>query len=350
MIALIMAGGVGTRFWPLSRKSKPKQFLQIVSNRSMIQMTVDRLSSKINIKDIFIVTSQSQAELTKQHLPNLPNENIIIEPFGRNTAPCIALSARYLRQRYDINEKMVVLPSDHLIAQKDDFLASLDKGEKAADKNNLVTFGIKPKYPATGYGYIEAENEIEGGMFNVKQFKEKPHLKKAKEFLDAGNFFWNSGMFIWKIETILKAYKDYLPKVEKVLDQIEKKWDAEGLHVDISEIYSQMPKIPVDIGIMEQAEKRIVIPVDYGWNDVGSWNALFDVSNKDENNNVLNCENMTLDSENNYINTKKFIALIGINDSVIVESDDAILVVRKDRSEEVKKIIEKLKQNKEGLL
>lgn len=345
MIALIMAGGVGTRFWPLSRKTNPKQFLNIISEDSMIQMTVKRLHSKIKIEDIYIVTAGSQAELTKKHLPCLPQENIIIEPFGMNTAPCIALSAQYLARKYNKTEKMIVLPADHLIALNDEFLASLEVGSVSADKDNLVTFGIKPDYPATGYGYIEAGKEIGQGMFNVKQFKEKPNLETAEQFLSSGNFFWNSGMFMWKIGTILDAYKEYLPKVTHVLKKIDVRWDEDGLKADISSEYALMPKIPVDIGIMEQAERRVVIPVDYGWSDVGSWKALYDISDKDENNNVINCENQTIDSNNNYVNSKKFIALIGIDDLVIVESDDTLLIAKKDRSEEVKDIVEKLKED-----
>jgi mannose-1-phosphate guanylyltransferase len=346
-----MAGGVGTRFWPLSRESNPKQFLKIIYDKSMLQMTVERLLPKIKMGDIYIVTAQSQVELTKKHLPQLPAENIIIEPFGMNTAPCIAISAQYLARKYDKNEKMIVLPADHLIALKDDFLASLNVGKDSAELDNLVTFGIKPDYPSTGYGYIEAGREIEKGMFNVKQFKEKPDLKTAETFLDAGNFFWNSGMFMWKIETILKAYQDHLPKVTEVLKKIETKWNLEGLSADISYEYTEMPKLPVDIGIMEKAEKRVVIPVDYGWSDVGSWKALYDISQKDENNNVLKCKSEIIESKNNYVNSDKFVALIGVENLVVIDSGDALLIASKDRSEDVKKIVEKLKKDgKEELL
>ena len=345
MIALIMAGGVGTRFWPLSRESNPKQFLNILSDRSMLQMTVDRLTSQIKMEDIFIVTAASQVELTKQHLPELPEENIIVEPFGMNTAPCIALSASYLARKYDRKEEMIVLPADHLIAKKDDFLDSLKVGKESAELDNLVTFGIKPNYPATGYGYIEAGEKIDEQKFFVKQFKEKPDLETAQHFLAAGNFFWNSGMFMWKIETILQAYQNYLPKVISILDEINQKWDEAGLQADFSEEYAKMPKLPVDIGIMEQAEKRVVIPVDYGWSDVGSWKALYDVSEKDENGNVLKCNSEIIDSNNNYVNSPKFVSLIGVENLVVVDSGDALLIADKDRSEDVKKIVEKLKKD-----
>lgn len=345
MIALIMAGGVGTRFWPSSRKTNPKQFLNIISEDSMIQMTVKRLHPKIKMEDIYIVTAASQAELTKKHLPKLPSENIIIEPFGMNTAPCIALSAQYLARKYDNSEKMIVLPADHMIAMRDVFLNSLDIGEKSADKNNLVTFGIKPNYPATGYGYIEAGNKIDEQEFSVIQFKEKPDIKTAEMFLNSGNFYWNSGMFMWKIETILEAYQAYLPKVAEVLEKINSRWNDDGVAADITAEYSLMPRIPVDIGIMEQAEKRVVIPVDYGWSDVGSWKALSDISEKDENNNVINCENEVINSENNYINANKFVALIGVDNLVVVDTKDALLVAQKNCSEDVKKIVERLKKD-----
>ena len=351
MIVLIMAGGVGTRFWPLSRESNPKQFLKIISDKSMLQMTVERLLPKIHMKDIFIVTAQSQVKLTVEHLPKLPTENIIIEPFGMNTAPCIALSAQYLARKYDKNEKMIVLPADHLIARKDEFLASLNIGVLSAEQDNLVTFGIKPDYPATGYGYIEAGKEIEKEMFYVKRFKEKPDLETAKTFLHAGNFFWNSGMFMWKIETILKAYQNYLPQISQLLKKIDVKWNSKGLSADISEEYALMLKVPVDIGIMEKAEKRVVIPVDYGWSDVGSWKALYDISPKDENNNVLKCKNKIIDSKNNYVNSDKFVSLIGVENLVVIDSEDALLIASKDHSEDVKKIVGKLKKDgKEELL
>ncbi|NQV18121.1 MAG: mannose-1-phosphate guanylyltransferase [Armatimonadetes bacterium] len=346
MIALIMAGGVGTRFWPLSRESNPKQFLKIVSDKSMIQMTVERLLNKIEIEDIFIVTAKSQVELIRKHIPELPEENIIIEPFGMNTAPCIALSALYLSRKYDKKETMIVLPADHLIKDEKAFLQSLDIARKSAEDEYLVTFGIKPDYPTTGYGYVESEQEISKNVFSVKQFKEKPDIKTAESFLKAGNFFWNSGMFMWKIETILKAFQNHLPEVASLLNRISIKWDEKGTCADISDQYTQMPKLPIDIGIMEKAEKRVIIPVDYGWNDVGSWKALYDVSQKDENKNVMNCESEIIESRNNYVNSDKFVALIGVENLIIVDTKDALLISRKADSEQVKEIVNKLKDDK----
>ncbi|HQP84506.1 MAG TPA: mannose-1-phosphate guanylyltransferase, partial [Candidatus Syntrophosphaera thermopropionivorans] len=211
MIALIMAGGSGTRFWPLSRASLPKQYLRILGDKSMLQLTFERLETLVPPEKVYVVTSSSQAILVKEHLPELPPENIIIEPFGMNTAPCIALSVEYLSALYNENETMVVLPADHIIKDTDAFIAALKKAETAAQKGMLITFGIVPDYPATGYGYIEKGEELEEGIFSVKQFKEKPELDTAKEFLRQGTFFWNSGIFCWTLSSIHKALKEFLP-------------------------------------------------------------------------------------------------------------------------------------------
>jgi mannose-1-phosphate guanylyltransferase len=350
MIALIMAGGVGTRFWPLSRTSRPKQFLNILSDRSMIQMTVDRLLNKIKVENIYIVTAASQVNLTREALPNLPAENVIIEPFGMNTAPCIALSCLYLLKKYDKDETMIVLPADHLIEKQETFLENLELAAGYAQQNNLVTFGIEPQYPATGYGYIEAGELIEEPAYKVVKFKEKPDLETAGNFLKAGNFFWNSGMFMWKLSTILQAFEKHLPEIIAVLASVSVKWDNAGTEADISEEYKKMPRIPIDIGIMERAEKRVVLKVDLGWSDVGGWKALYEVSDKDENGNVIRNDKIVLDSRNNYIHTAKSIALIGVDDLVIVETEDALLISSKDRSEEVKEIVNRLKKENPKLL
>jgi len=346
MIALIMAGGAGTRFWPLSRSSYPKQFLNVVANKSMIRLTVDRLLKKIPIERIFIVTAYSQVELIAEHIPELSVENIIIEPFGMNTAPCIALSILYIKRLFNDKETLMVLPSDHVIRREDLFLKSLDLAEEPAKDGYLVTFGIEPHYPATGYGYIEAGEEYREGMFYVHQFKEKPDIDTARQFLAQGGFYWNSGMFYWELATIWKMYQALQPEMFEILDGISKQWNEIGLDSDISELYARMPRIPVDIGIMEKADKRIVIPVPYDWSDVGSWRSLSEISLADSEGNTINSEHMEINSRNNYIHTDKFTALIGVEGLVVIETPDAILVARKEDSEEVKKIVEKLQ--KEG--
>ncbi len=342
MIALIMAGGSGTRFWPLSRKSRPKQFLNITGDESMIQLTVNRLAPLIDINDIYIVTSADQALLVQEHLPHLPSENIIIEPFGRNTAPCIALSNLYLSKKYASDECVLVLPADHVIKEHDVFIKSLHTAAVAAAKNNLVTFGITPSYPATGYGYIEAAPPGPDTFQNVLKFKEKPAKALAEKFLAAGNFYWNSGMFMWRLDTIQACFNKYLPQTNELLEQIDTRWQAAGVAADISDIYALMPRVPIDIGIMEKAEKHVVIPVDYTWSDVGGWKALYELQAADNKVNVANTLLTQIDSKANYVYASKPVALIGVDDLVIVETADAILIAKKDRAEEVKKIYETL--------
>ncbi len=336
MIALIMAGGIGSRFWPLSRKSNPKQYLNIFSDKSMIRLTAERLLPLIDWKDIYVVTSDDQKELVSTHLPEMPVENIIIEPFGRNTAPCIGLSALYLAGKYPSDEVMTVLPADHFIRDEEAFLNSLKLAEVAAKQENLVTFGIEPEYPATGYGYIEKGETWRENMFHVKQFKEKPDHDTAVEFLESGNYLWNSGMFAWRIDTIREHFQRLLPRLEELLIQIQSRWSKS--QSGISDIYETMPKIPVDIGIMEQAHKRIVIPVSYGWSDVGSWRALYDLLKKDDDGNVESGEVISLNTKNCYVRSKRLIATIDLENLVIVETDDTILISKKDSAEKVKEI------------
>ena len=343
LAAVIMAGGAGKRFWPLSRLAKPKQFLQITSERSMIQTTVDRLLGKIKMEDIYVVTAASQCHLVREDLPDLPAENIIAEPEGMNTAPAVALSAAYLARKYKPEDKMLILAADHVIEHREKFDESLIPAEKFSDQNNLVTFGIQPSYPATGYGYIEGGEKM-GDGFEVKNFKEKPDHETAEKFLESGNYYWNSGMFMWKIGTILEAYQQYLPKVSSLVSEISEKWDKNGVTADISDIYSKMPKIPVDVGIMEQADKRIVIPVDYGWSDIGGWKALYDISKKDKDGNVIKAETEIIDSTNCYIRSEKLVALIGVKDLVIVDTPNILMIAEKESSEDIKKIVVALEQ------
>jgi len=351
MIALIMAGGTGTRFWPVSRKDKPKQFLKIAGDKSMIQLTVERLNDAVKPSDIYIVTAQSQVDLVREHLPQIPVENIIIEPFGMNTAPCIGLSLAYLAGRIAPSESIVVLPADHVIKDTGLFLESLKLAEQPAAEGYLVTFGIVPDYPATGYGYIEAGDKLAEGIYNVTRFKEKPDLETASAFLKQGNFFWNSGMFFWKYEVIYKAFEQYLPQVTARLEEIRFVWKHQNTRANIVDMYAKMPKLPIDIGIMEKAEKRAVIPVSYGWSDVGSWKALADISPADKQGNNLPAEHIAIDAKNNYIMTDKYVSLIGVENLVVIETQDAILITAKDRSEEVKKVVDTLTaEKKENLL
>ncbi|MBC8526544.1 MAG: mannose-1-phosphate guanylyltransferase [Candidatus Cloacimonetes bacterium] len=353
MIALIMAGGIGTRFWPLSTKNKPKQFLNILGNRSMIQQTVDRISSQTDYKNIYVVTNYEQKELVKEHLPQLPAENIIAEPVGRNTAACIGLGAILLSDKYTADETMLVLPADHYIGKPEKFLEIVSFASRfAKESKNLITFGIKPTFPATGYGYIESEEKITDGKFpiyTVKRFKEKPDLETAKAFVSSGYFFWNSGMFLWRIDAILDAIQKYMPALFLNLTKIKELLKNKRCS-KIKEIYQNLESIPIDIGIMEKAENATVIPIDIDWNDIGSWQAVYDLMPKDENGNCFTGNIINHNSKNNYIlseNKKKTIALAGVENLIIVDTKEALLICKKEKSQDVKKIVEILTLKKQ---
>jgi mannose-1-phosphate guanylyltransferase len=344
-----MAGGIGTRFWPLSTKSKPKQFLNILGNRSMIQQTVDRILPLVEYKDIYVVTNCEQTELVKGHLPQIPVENIIAEPFGRNTAACIGLGAILLSDKYPADETMLVLPADHYIGKPDKFLEMLSFAAKfARESENLITFGIKPTFPAIGYGYIESGEKIsiqKFPIFQVKKFKEKPNFETAKAFLHSGNFSWNSGMFLWTFSSILDAFKKYMPDLYHRLLEIKRLWMQNNTE-KIKGIYQSLQSIPIDIGVMEKAKNAAVLPIDIDWNDIGSWKAVYDMMPKDENGNYFSGNIINLNSKSNYViceNEKKVIGLAGVENLIVVDTKDALLICKKENAQDVKKIVERLK-------
>lgn len=343
-----MAGGVGTRFWPLSTEKKPKQFLHILGKRSMIQQTVDRILPIVSYEHIYVVTNKNQVELVKEHLSELPEENIIAEPVGRNTAPCIGLSAMLLQEKYNQDETMLVLPADHYIGKQEEFLKAIKTAsEFAKTHHTLITFGIKPIFPATGYGYIESGLPLhsnEFSIFSVKKFKEKPDYKTASTFLEKGNFYWNSGMFLWRLDAIINAIKKLMPDLYSDLQKICRAWKDRD-ETQMRSIYEGLPKVPIDIGVMEKADDVAVMPLDIAWNDIGSWLAVYDMMPKDENQNVLSGNIKTLDAQGNYVyssNEKKIIALIGVQGLVVVDTGEALLVCKKDHAQDVKKVVEEL--------
>ncbi|MDD2227842.1 MAG: sugar phosphate nucleotidyltransferase [Candidatus Cloacimonetes bacterium] len=350
MIALIMAGGTGTRFWPVSRQNFPKQFINVQGSTSMLQKTVERLLPKVCMHDIYVVTAADQVHLVKRQLPRLPEDNIIAEPFGMNTAPCIALSVEYLKARYADGEVMLVVPADHVIRDVPAFLNSLIPAEKEARNGRLITFGIVPEYAATGYGYIEAGEEIAPKVLSVLRFKEKPDKDTAEQFLKSGSFYWNSGMFCWSIGAIYDAFCKLLPEIPKLTATIADIWESKGLNADISDIYAKMPRLPIDVGIMEKAEQRGVIPVAYGWSDVGSWKALADITITDREGNHFSSYGTALEAKGNYVQSSKFTAIIGLDNVCVIETPDAILVCTKDKSEEVKKVVDMLKTKEDSNL
>ncbi len=349
MIVVIMAGGIGTRFWPLSTKKNPKQFLHILGQRSMIQQTVDRVLPFVDYKNIYVVTNESQISLVREHLPELPEENIIAEPMGRNTAACIGLSAVLLQEKYEKDETMLVLPADHYIGKPELFREIISQADTfVKERKKLLTFGIKPTYPATGYGYIELGKEIQKNpipIFAVKQFKEKPNAKTAEQFVKSGNFTWNSGMFLWRIGSIIKAVKNFMPSLFSSLNDIKNSWNSDMDKV--SKFYSELEPVPVDIGIMEKADNAVVVPISIDWNDIGSWQALDEMKEKDKNGNYFEGKVLDINAQNLYVystDKNKKIALIDIDDLVIVDTKNSLLICKKDGSQKLKDIVERIKK------
>ncbi len=343
---IIMAGGKGTRFWPLSRAKMPKQLLSITSKRTMIQETVDRILPIIPLQRIMVVTTYLHTEEIRLQLPDLPCENMLVEPIGRNTAPCIGLAASHLVRR-DPDAVMAVLPADHLIEDAANFQSRLLVAAKIARKqSSLVTIGITPTRPETGYGYIQLGREVNSiddePFYEAKSFREKPNVETAEEFIKAGNFLWNSGMFIWRASSIMANIERYLPTMYKQLIRIRVAIDTESEYKVLNHIYPEIEPISIDFGVMERANHVYIIRGEFGWSDVGSWNALKAVWSNDENDNaVYGKPTVAINSAHSIIySPQKVVALVNVNDLIVVETDDALLVCHKEKAQDVKKVVE----------
>ena len=353
MYAVIMAGGRGTRFWPRSRERKPKHLLDIVSKRTIIQETVDRIKSLIEPANILIVTGKKHAQELIQQLPEVPVENVIIEPLGRNTAACIGLAALHIQKKVH-DDIMVVLPSDHAIGNPDQYRNVIAAAIKvAARENTLVTVGIKPTGPETGFGYLEGSDSLERvadiEVFRVRSIREKPDLLKAREFVQSGNFYWNSGMFIWKASTILKEIESFLPDLHTGLIKIKGVLGTSKEAATVPMVYKGLASISIDYGVMEKAKNVFMLPGDFGWSDVGSWDALWEISAKDNQGNALTGGGSAIftDTEGALVySPKKLVALVGIKDLIVVETKDALLICKKGRSQDVKKVVDTLEAAK----
>ena len=344
--ALIMAGGRGERFWPKSRKSLPKQFLSLTDDgKTMIQLTVERISSLVEMEDIYISTNKDYKNLVLEQLPDIPEENILCEPVGRNTAPCIGLGAVHIAKKYE-DAVMMVLPSDHLIKYNKMFVQTLKEGCAIAEKGpNLVTIGITPDYPETGYGYIKFNpDESDGHAYLVDRFVEKPNLEVAKEYLATEEYLWNSGMFLWKVSTILANIRTHLPGLYEGLMTIKEAVGTEEQELVLEKTFSGFESVSIDYGIMEKAENIYILPGTFGWDDVGSWLAVGRIKKSNEAGNVVDGNIITINSKNNIIQgSKKLIATIGIEDLIIVDTDDATLICEKHSAGDIKKVLENLK-------
>ena len=346
---VIMAGGGGTRFWPLSRQKKPKQFLNLSGKDTMVMDTVNRLLKIANPEDIFIVTNkmhqQSTIELTKSVLKS---DHILGEPDARNTAACIGYAAMEIVKKYE-DGIMCIVPSDHFIKDEQEYVRVMEEAIKIATQTDkLVTIGIKPTFPSTGYGYIRCEQNGNASYFDVKEFVEKPDLQHAKEYLKSGLYSWNSGMFIWKASTILSLFSELLPDIYGYLCKIGDAMKTEEERKVLEEVYPVIPKISIDYGIMERAFGVLMLQGDFGWNDVGSFDALEQIYEKDENGNINLTNAISIDSRDCIIcgDGKHLIATLGVNDLIVTQTEDVILVCDKHRAQEVKRFTEQLKKAK----
>lgn len=338
-----MSGGIGSRFWPASREAKPKQFLDFFgTGKSLLQLTFDRFKNIVPVENIFIVTNDLYKDLTQQELPELDESQILLEPMRRNTAPCIAF-ATYRINALNPNANIVVAPSDHLILNDGEFTSMIADEFKFVEKHNtLLTLGIRPNRPETGYGYIQMSETKLDGVTKVKVFTEKPNLELAKVFYESGEFLWNSGIFIWNTQTILDAFNKHLPAVTNVFDQGKDKFGTSEEKAFIDEVYTRCPNISIDYGIMEKADNVYVQAANFGWSDLGTWGSLYEISDKDDMGNVtVGADTLLYESSDNMITLPKgkLAVVQGLNDYIVVESDGVLLICKKDEEQRIKDFV-----------
>lgn len=344
--SVILAGGVGKRFWPLSRKKHPKQLLDIVGSKSMINLTIERLSYLGPLDHIYIMTNREQADLIIAQNSALRPENFIIEPSGKNTAPAIGLAAMHLLRR-DPQAVMGVFPADHLIQNTKQFASDVRAAIDSACRHRaLFTFGIQPDYPATGYGYIQVEKDElpgESNIYRVKTFAEKPDPETAKMFLKSGEFLWNSGMFVWQAQLIIEKIRRFLPDTGQVLSEIGKSVGSDSYKRTVARLWKTIQPISIDYGILEQSTRINVLKARFDWSDVGSWDTIYKIENKDKNRNVIRAKGLLLRSSGNYIYTKGIkVFALGIKNLVIVENEGVLLILPRSESENIKELVDSL--------
>lgn len=346
--AVIMAGGIGSRFWPRSRKAHPKQFINVFGDATLIQNTVARIRDLIPPERILVVTNSDYVDLVRDQLPGVPSENILAEPIGRNTAPCIQYAALKVHAR-DPDATMVVLPADHVIRNVAKFHDVLRTAlDKAQDAGTLVTIGIRPTHPETGYGYIQFEGSIDVDddapqAHRVKTFAEKPDLATAERFVDSGDFLWNSGMFIWRTDSILNEIERHLPEVHDAFEPLGDAIGTDDEQAAVERSYKKTPSISIDYGVMERSAHVFVVPSSFGWSDVGDWRAVYENATKDNHGNAVQGNVILHDASRSLVHAdERLVVLVGIHDAVVVDTPDALLVGHRESMQHVKNVVEYL--------
>ena len=356
---VILAGGRGTRFWPLSRKRMAKQLLPLNSSKSMIQETVERLSSLADKKNFWVITNDDLVQPIAKQLRGVPTKQLVAEPVGRNTAPAIGLAA-FILERIDPKAVLGLFPSDHVVGKEEQFKKDIAKAVQiAAAGENIVVLGIRPTRPETGYGYIEVGDQYQRGVMRVRRFTEKPNAEKAAEFLEAGHYFWNSGVFVWGARTLADALREHLSETAPYLEKIAAAYGTKDFAKTFARLYPKCENISVDYAVLEprsskgeQSSNIFCIPADWGWNDLGSWAALFEhraaEQKLQEHQDVLAVKSVfTHESGGNFVHSpKKFVAVVGVKDLVVVETDDALLITTRQKSQDVGKIVKFLDEKK----
>lgn len=354
---VIMAGGVGSRFWPLSRTSKPKQFLDIMgTGKTLIQQTYERFNKLIPDENIIVVTNEDYAEIVREQLPNIKEEHILCEPLRKNTAPCIAYANHKIKAA-NPNANIIVAPSDHLIIKEEEFVRVVQEGlDFVAKEDALLTLGIKPSRPETGYGYIQinGDNYSNGNFKKVKTFTEKPDLKMAKVFLDSGEFYWNSGIFLWSLKSIEKAFNNSLPEVQSLFEEGKGLYNTPKESDFIFNVYSNCKNISIDYGIMEKASNVFVLCADFGWSDLGTWGSLYEHLPKDDKDNAIIGDNVFAYKLNNClvnVPKDKLVVVEGLKNYIVVESDEILLICRRQDEQRIKQYVNDVKIKKgEGFI
>ncbi len=350
--ALVMAGGAGTRFWPESRKARPKQLLPLAGSRSLLQQTVDRLGALVPPERILVMTNQALVPAVREQLPELPETNIWGEPCKRDTAPCIGLAAFWF-QHQDPEAVMLVVPADHVISPSEKFHEAVRQGVRLLEsgQGQFVTFGIRPHYPAETFGYIQCGQRLQGPQvqlpcFQVVRFHEKPKAERAREYLQDGNFFWNSGIFLWRARTILEALQEYQPQMYELLHRIAQSFGTPQFEPTFQECFAQIQGISIDYAVMEKASSVVVVEAPFSWDDLGSWRAWARLREADPQGNTVQGKFLGLESQGLIVRTDDdhLVAALGVEDLIIVHTPDVTLVARKDQEEAIRRLVQQLEK------